>query len=62
MLWPSCVDHSSICEPLAAGLAPDCHRITILPFLSGERAPGWNPSAQVRASKAASTDSEQQAT
>ncbi|MEP7287982.1 MAG: gluconokinase [Chloroflexota bacterium] len=27
-------------------IAPDNHGLTILPFLAGERAPGWNPDAQ----------------
>lgn len=27
-------------------IAPDSHGLTILPFLAGERAPGWNPNAQ----------------
>jgi gluconokinase len=27
-------------------IAPDSHGLTILPFLAGERAPGWNPRAQ----------------
>lgn len=27
-------------------IAPDSHGLTILPFLAGERAPGWNPNAK----------------
>lgn len=27
-------------------IAPDSHKLTILPFLAGERAPGWNDRAQ----------------
>lgn len=33
-------------EALAAQLGPDAHGLTVLPFLSGERAPGWNPDAK----------------
>ncbi len=29
-----------------AAIAPDSHGLTILPFLAGERAPGWNDAAQ----------------
>lgn len=29
-----------------ADLKPDAHGLTVLPFLSGERAPGWEPEAQ----------------
>jgi gluconokinase len=28
-----------------AGLAPDAHGLTVLPFLAGERSPDWNPRA-----------------
>lgn len=30
----------------AADLQPDAHGLTILPFIAGERSPGWNPSAR----------------
>jgi gluconokinase len=29
-----------------AALAPDAHRLTLLPFLAGERSPGWAPVAR----------------
>lgn len=32
--------------PQAATLPPDAHGLTILPFIAGERSPGWNPSAR----------------
>jgi gluconokinase len=35
-------------EPLVADLPPDGHGLTILPFVSGERSPGWH--AEARAS------------
>ncbi|MGD0624550.1 MAG: gluconokinase [Thermodesulfobacteriota bacterium] len=28
-------------EPFLAGLEPDAHGLTVLPFLAGERSPGW---------------------
>ncbi len=33
-------------EPLIAGLPPDGHGLTILPFISGERSPGWHADAR----------------
>lgn len=33
-------------EPLVAALPPDGHGLTILPFVSGERSPGWHAEAQ----------------
>jgi gluconokinase len=33
-------------EQAVADLAPDSHGLTILPFLAGERAPGWNDEAR----------------
>ncbi len=33
-------------EPALAAMAPDAHGLTILPFLAGERAPGWVPDAR----------------
>ncbi len=33
-------------EAAVAARAPDSHGLTVLPFLAGERAPGWNPRAQ----------------
>jgi gluconokinase len=29
-----------------AGMAPDAHGLTVLPFLAGERSPHWNPDAR----------------
>jgi gluconokinase len=34
-------------ERLAATLSPDSHRLTILPFLSGERSLGWHSQARL---------------
>jgi gluconokinase len=34
-------------ESLAAALQPDAHGLTILPFISGERSPGWHASARM---------------
>ncbi|MFL5666172.1 MAG: gluconokinase [Ktedonobacteraceae bacterium] len=34
-------------ENLAAALQPDGHGVTILPFISGERSPGWHASARM---------------
>lgn len=34
-------------EPLAAALPPDSHALTVLPFLAGERSPGWHSAARV---------------
>jgi gluconokinase len=34
-------------ERAAAGLPPDAHGLTMLPFIAGERSPGWNPSARM---------------
>lgn len=33
-------------EPLVAGLSPDGHGLTILPFISGERSLGWHAEAR----------------
>lgn len=33
-------------EKEAASMPPDTHGLTALPFLAGERSPGWNPSAR----------------
>ncbi len=33
-------------EPEVAQLAPDSHGLTILPFISGERSPGWHAEAR----------------
>ncbi len=33
-------------EAALAALAPDAHRLTVLPFISGERSPGWSGSAR----------------
>lgn len=33
-------------EAAIAALPPDSHGLTVLPFLAGERAPGWHPRAQ----------------
>ena len=33
-------------EPLVANLPPDGHGLTILPFVSGERSPGWHAEAR----------------
>lgn len=33
-------------EAAVAARPPDSHGLTVLPFLAGERAPGWNPRAQ----------------
>jgi len=33
-------------EPQVAALPPDGHGLTILPFISGERSPGWHAEAQ----------------
>jgi gluconokinase len=30
----------------AAALPPDTHGLTLLPFIAGERSPGWNPAAR----------------
>jgi len=34
-------------ESLAAALPPDGHGVTMLPFISGERSPGWHASARM---------------
>ncbi|HST03466.1 MAG TPA: gluconokinase [Chloroflexia bacterium] len=34
-------------EVAAASLPPDAHGLTMLPFIAGERSPGWNPSARM---------------
>lgn len=33
-------------DPLVAGMLPDGHGLTILPFVSGERSPGWHAEAR----------------
>src|SRR5690606_24645405 len=33
-------------QQAVAQIAPDSHGLTILPFLAGERAPGWNANAR----------------
>src|SRR5882724_9432098 len=33
-------------EQAIAQMEPDSHGLTLLPFLAGERAPGWNPIAE----------------
>lgn len=38
--------HDENTQEKAAMLAPDSHGLTVLPFLAGERAPGWNDRAQ----------------
>lgn len=38
--------HGSDLESQLSFLPPDEHGLTILPFLTGERSPGWNPRAQ----------------
>jgi gluconokinase len=38
-------DHQAM-ERLVADLEPDGHGLTILPFLAGERSPGWKPRAR----------------
>jgi gluconokinase len=42
-----CCPGSQEYEARAARLEPDRHGLTVLPFLSGERAPGWNSDAKV---------------
>ena len=37
---------SNTIEKELAGMAPDGHRLTVLPFLAGERSTGWNPNAR----------------
>ncbi|MCE2471139.1 MAG: hypothetical protein J4G18_04425 [Anaerolineae bacterium] len=32
-------------EDRLSGRAPDCHGLTVLPLLAGERSPGWQPNA-----------------
>lgn len=34
-------------EREAAEMPPDSHGLTMLPFIAGERSPGWNPSARM---------------
>lgn len=34
-------------EALIAGLVPDAHGLTVLPFISGERSPGWHIDARM---------------
>jgi gluconokinase len=40
------VDDWDALEREAAALPPDSHGLTMLPFLAGERSPGWDPSAR----------------
>ena len=40
------IDDAETLEHLIAGMEPDSHGLTVLPFLAGERAPGWNSAAQ----------------
>jgi gluconokinase len=37
---------SNTIEKELAEMAPDGHRLTVLPFLAGERSTGWNPNAR----------------
>jgi gluconokinase len=37
---------SDTIEQELAGMVPDGHRLTVLPFLAGERSTGWNPNAR----------------
>lgn len=39
-------DDWSALEEEAARLPPDSHGLTLLPFIAGERSPGWNPAAR----------------
>lgn len=43
-----CLPSLEEAEPRVAALTPDSHGLTILPFISGERSPGWH--AEARAS------------
>ena len=38
--------NAAAAEALACKLKADSHGLSVLPFLSGERAPGWNPDAK----------------
>ncbi len=40
------VDDTEDLERELAAMAPDAHGLTVLPFLAGERAPGWVPDAR----------------
>jgi gluconokinase len=40
------VQDLEILEHEAAGLAPDAHGLTMLPFFAGERSPGWSDAAR----------------
>jgi gluconokinase len=40
------MDDRDAVEREAAGLDPDAHGLTVLPFLAGERSPGWRASAR----------------
>jgi gluconokinase len=37
---------SDTIEQELSGMVPDGHRLTVLPFLAGERSTGWNPNAR----------------
>jgi gluconokinase len=39
------VDVDGAASALAAGLKPDSHGLTVLPFVAGERSPGWHDQA-----------------
>jgi gluconokinase len=41
------IDDFSAVERAAASMAPDSHGLTLLPFIAGERSPGWNPNARM---------------
>jgi gluconokinase len=41
------VDDFAAFEREAASLAPNSHGLTVLPFIAGERSPGWNSSARM---------------
>jgi gluconokinase len=40
------LDSGGDLESALAAMAPDAHGLTVLPFLAGERAPGWVPDAR----------------
>jgi len=41
------IDDFKGAEREAASMAPDSHGLTLLPFIAGERSPGWNPTARM---------------
>ena len=41
------IDDFKAAEREAASMAPDSHGLTLLPFIAGERSPGWNPTARM---------------